>query len=429
MSRQYGFDTLQVHAGQTADPLTGARAVPIYQTTAYLFENTQDAADQFSLSKPGYIYTRLGNPTTEVLEKRLAALEGGVGSVCFSSGMAAILALTMALAESGSEIITLSTLYGGTYTLFASRLERTLGIKVRFVEPEDLSGLESAINEKTRLIYIETIGNPNINIPDFDAISSIAKRNGLPLIADNTFGTPYLFDAKANGIDFTVHSLTKYIGGHGNSMGGSVTDLGTFDFKGNPRFAAFNTPDTSYHGIVYADLGETGFLTRLRACVLRDTGGCLSPFNAYLLLLGLETLSLRVQKHSDNALAVAKHLLAHKSVTWVNYPGLNGDPYHERCKKCFPRGAGAILTFGIKGGRDAGRKFIDALELFSNVANVADAKSLVVHPASTTHSQLSDDELKAAGVSADMIRLSIGIEDIHDILFDLDQALNASQGG
>lgn len=427
MANQYKFDTLSVHAGQPVDPLTGARAVPLYQTTAYLFENAQDAALQFSLEKPGSIYTRLANPTTDVLEQRLAALEGGVGSVCFASGMAAIFACVSTLAESGSEIISLSTLYGGTYTLFASRLKTSFGIDVKLVEPDDTAALEAAITDKTRLIYCEVLGNPSINIPDFEAISTIAKKHGLPLVADNTFGTPYLFNSKASGIDFVVHSLTKYVGGHGNSMGGSVTDLGTFDFTGNPRFAAFNVPDESYHGIVYANLGKQGFLTRLRTCMLRDTGATISPFNAYLLLLGLETLSLRVQRHSDNALAVAKHLEKHPFVTWVKYPGLESDAYYERAKKYFPKGVGGIFTFGIKGGLNAGRRFIDSLELFSLVANVADAKSLVIHPASTTHSQLSEEELISAGVSADMIRLSIGIEDIDDIIADLDSALTKSQ--
>ena len=427
MEQRYGFDTLQVHAGQVADSDTGARSVPIYQTTAYLFENSQDAADQFALKKPGCIYTRLGNPTTAVLEQRIAALENGVGTVAFASGMAAIMALVSALAECGDEIVSITTVYGGTYTLFASRLEKNYGIKVRMVDPEDLEGLECAINDRTRLVYIEAIGNPNINIPDFQAIADLAHKYGLPVAVDNTFGTPYLFDAKAHGMDFTVHSLTKYMGGHGNSLGGSVTDLGNFSFKGNPRFVSFNEPDESYHGMVYADLGDAGFSTKLRACVLRDTGAALSPFNSYLLLMGLETLSLRMQKHSQNAQLVAEHLISHPLVSWVNYPGLPGDKYHERAQRYFPKGASGMMTFGIRGGREAGRKFIDALKLFSHVANVGDSRSLVVHPASTTHSQLSEEELKAAGVSADMIRLSIGIEDEKDIIADLDQALAASQ--
>ena len=429
MSKQPGFDTLQVHAGQVADSLTGSRAVPIYQTTAYVFSDAADAAAQFALEKPGSLYTRLGNPTTAVLEARMAALENGVGSVCFASGMAAITALTTALCDSGDELIAASTLYGGTHTLFASRLTKTYGIKAHLVDPEDLFAMEAAINEKTRFIYIETLGNPNINIPDIEAIAALAKKHRLPLVADNTFGTPYLIDCKAWGVDFTVHSISKYINGHGNSLGGCVTDLGSFSFRGNPRFPAYNSPDASYHDIVYADLGEFGFLTRLRACVLRDTGAALSPFSSFLMLQGLETLSLRVQRHGDNGLAAARFLIEHPAVSRVNYPGLESSPQHSRGSKYFPKGCGGILTFGIKGGVAAGRRFINALSLFSLLANVADTRSLVIHPASTTHSQLSEEELTLAGVMPDMVRLSIGIEDIGDILDDLQQALAASQEG
>ncbi len=422
----YGFDTLQLHAGYQNNDV-GARAVPIYQTTAYLFEDTADAAAQFNLTKPGSIYTRLGNPTTAVLEERIAALEGGVGTVCFASGMAAVLAAIQNLAECGSEVIALSTIYGGTYTLLFQRFYQRYGIRVHRIDPEDLTGLAAAVNDKTRCVYIETLGNPNVNIPDIEGIAAIAHENGLPLIADNTFGTPYLLDCKAHGIDFTVHSLTKYIGGHGSSMGGSVTDLGTFSFKNNPRFQEYNTPDNSYHGVVYADLGETGYLTKLRVGFLRDTGACLSPFNSFLLLTGLETLSLRVERHCENALAVAKHLQAHPDVSWVSYPALPGDRYYERAQKYLPRGCGAIFTFGIKGGAEAGARFIDNLKLFSHVANVADARSLVVHPASTTHSQLDEEGLKAAGITADTIRLSIGLEDVNDLIADLDAAIAAAR--
>lgn len=423
---EYGFDTLQLHAGYQKDT-TGARAVPIYQTTAYLFENTADAAAQFNLTKPGSIYTRLGNPTTAVLEERLAALEHGVGTVCFASGMAAVLAAIQNLAESGSEVIALSTIYGGTYTLLFSRFEQRYGIKVHQVDPEDMDGLTAAINENTRCVYIETLGNPNVNIPDITRIANIAHENGLPLIADNTFGTPYLIDCKAHGIDITVQSLTKYVGGHGSTMGGSVTDLGTFSFKGNARFSEYNTPDDSYHGIVYADIGDKGYITKLRAGFLRDTGACLSPFNAFLLLTGLETLSLRVERHSQNALAIAKHLASHPQVNWVNYPALPQDRYYARAQQYLPRGCGGIFTFGIKGGAKAGAKFIDSLKLFSHVANVADARSLVVHPASTTHSQLDENGLKAAGITADTIRLSIGLEDVKDLIADLDAAIEAAR--
>lgn len=422
----YGFDTLQVHAGYAGDPNTGAHALPIFQTNAYVFENAADAAAQFSLSKPGCIYTRLGNPTVNALEARIAALEGGVGTVCFASGMAAILAAIQNLAESGSEIIALSTIYGGTYTLLFQRFARRYGIEAHCIEPEDLPALGAAINPRTRCVYIETLGNPNINIPNIEAIVEIAHAHGLPVIADNTFGTPYLLDAKAWGIDFTVHSLTKYIGGHGNSIGGSVTDLGNFSFAGNPRFAEFNQPDETYHDLVYTDLGEKGYLTKLRAGFLRDTGACLSPFNAFLLLQGLETLSLRMERHCRNGQAVAEFLAQHPAVSWVNYPGLAGDRYHDRAARYFPRGVGGILTFGIVGGLEAGRRFIDALRLFTLVANVSDVRSLVVHPASTTHAQLDEAGLKAAGVRPDMIRLSVGIEDAADLLADLSQALTAA---
>lgn len=422
-----GFDTLQLHAGYEYDARTGAHAVPIYQTNAYVFDDAADAAAQFALEKPGSIYTRLGNPTVAVLENRIAALEGGVGTVCFSSGMAAILACIQNLAESGSEVITINTLYGGSYTLLLQRFEQRYGIKAHAVDAEDIKGIKAAINGKTRCIYIETLGNPNINIPDIEAIAAIAHENGLPVIADNTFGTPYLIDCKAHGIDFTVHSLTKYIGGNGTTMGGSVSDLGTFEFLGNPRFKEFNEPDAAYHGLVYADLGKTGYLAKLRAGFLRDTGACLSPFNAFLLLQGLTTLSLRMDRHCENALRIAQYLENHPLVNWVNHPALENDKYHERAKKYFKKGVGGIFTFGVKGGIEAGRKFIDALNIFALVSNVSDVRSLVVHPASTTHSQMSEEALVAAGVGPDMIRLSVGIEDINDLIADIEQALQASQ--
>lgn len=427
MDKEYRFDTLQVHAGQVPDPATGARAVPIYQSTSFVFEDADDAAQQFMFTKPGSIYTRLANPTTDVLEKRMAALEHGVASVCFATGMAAITAAVLNLAETGDDIVATSTLYGGTYTLFNNRFKQRCGINVTMVDADDLAGIERAITPRTKCIYVETLGNPNINIPDFDGISAIAKKYKIPVIADNTFGTPYLFDAKQHGVDITVHSLTKYAGGHGTTLGGCVTDLGTFDFKGNPRFPEFNTPDAACHGMVYADLKKAAYITKLRTGIVRDVGATLSPFNSFLLLLGLETLSLRVKKHTENAEAVAKYLSEHPYVAWVNYPSLPGSKYYERAKKYLPKGVGGIMTFGIKGGVDAGRKFINSTKLFSLLANVADAKSLVIHPASTTHSQLDEEGLKAAGVGADMIRLSIGIEDIEDIIEDLEQALIASQ--
>ena len=425
--KDYGFDTIQVHGGHDYDTRTGAHAVPIYQTNAYVFEDTEDAAAQFMLQKPGSIYTRLGNPTINVLEERIAKLEGGVGAVCFASGMAAIMAAITNIAECGSEIVVLSSVYGGTYTLLFQRFEYHYGIKVHSVDPDDFDGLQAAINEKTRCVFFETIGNPHTNIPDMDKVIAIAHDNGLPTIVDNTFGTPYLIDCKALGIDFTVHSLTKFIGGHGNSTGGSVTDLGNFSFKGNPRFAMMNNPDEAYRGVVYTDFGEAGYLVKLRAAILRDTGACLSPMNAFLLLQGLETLSLRMEKHTQNAEIIAQHLNDHPAVSWVNYPALKGDKYHDRAQKYFKKGVGSIFAFGIKGGMEEGKKFINALELFSFVANVSDVRSLITHPASMTHSQLDDEGLKAAGVSGDLIRISVGIETVEDLIADLEQALAVSQ--
>ncbi len=427
MDKNYGFETIQVHGGFNYDTRTGAHAVPIYQTNAYVFEDTQDAAEQFMLKKPGSIYTRLSNPTVNVLEERIARLEGGVGTVCFASGMAAIMAAITNIAESGSEIISLSSVYGGTYTLLFQRFAYHYGIKVHNIDDDDLDGLRAAINEKTRCIYFETIGNPHTNIPEIEQVVKIAHEHGLPTIVDNTFGTPYLIDCKALGVDFTIHSLTKFIGGHGNSVGGSVTDLGNFDFKGNPRFAMMNEPDAAYQGAVYADFGPAGYLVKLRAAILRDTGACLSPFNAFLILQGLETLSLRMERNTANAARLANYLNSHPAVAWVNYPGLEGDKYHGRAQKYFPKGVGSIFAFGVKGGVEACKKFINALGLFSFVANVSDVRSLVTHPASMTHSQLDDEGLKAAGVSGDLIRISVGIETVEDLIADLDQALAASQ--
>lgn len=427
MDKEFGFSTLQVRAGYTADKTTGAYVPPIYQTTGYEFEDIADATAQFELKKPGSIYSRIANPTVGVLEARIAALEGGVGTVCFASGMAAIVAAIQNLAESGSEIISMAEIYGGTFTLLFDRFERRYGIKARRVPVDNLDALRAAINEKTRCVYIETLGNPVINIPDFAEIAKIAHAAGLPVIADNTFGTPYLFDAKRHGLDFTVHSLTKYIGGHGNSIGGSVTDLGTFTFKDNPRFAEFNTPDMCYHGLTYADLGERGYLAKLRAGFLRDTGACLSPFNAFLFTIGIETLSLRMERHCQNTKQVVEWLKDHPQVAWVNYPGLAGDKYHERALRYFPRGAGGIFAFGVKGGLSGTKKFVEALNLFSFVANVSDVRSMVTHPASTTHSQLSEADMALTGITPEMVRVSVGIEDVHDMIADLDQALNVAK--
>ncbi|WP_434565221.1 homocysteine synthase [Thermoanaerobacterium thermosaccharolyticum] len=421
--RKLKFDTLQVHAGQEPDPATGAVAVPIYQTSSYIFKDTEHAASLFSLKEPGNIYTRIMNPTNDVFEKRIAALEGGVGAVATASGSAAITYSILNILGTGDEIVSASTLYGGTYNLFALTLPK-LGIKTTFVDPDDPENFRKAITDRTKALYIETIGNPGINIPDFEAIAKIAHENKIPLIVDNTFATPYLFRPFEYGADIVVHSATKFIGGHGTSIGGVIVDSGKFDWAGSGRFPEFVEPDPSYHGIKYVEsFGPAAYITKLRVQLLRDTGASLSPFNAFLFLQGLETLSLRVQRHVENAQKVAEFLASNPNVTWVNYPGLKENKYHELAKKYLPKGAGAILTFGIKGGINAGIKFINSLELFSLLANVGDAKSLVIHPASTTHSQLSEEELALAGVTPDQIRLSIGIEDIDDILYDLDQAL------
>jgi len=421
--RKLGFDTLQVHAGQKPDPVTGSRAVPIYQTTSYVFRNTEHGANLFALKEPGNIYTRIMNPTNDVFEQRMAALEGGVAALAVSSGSAAITYAVLNIAGTGDEIVAASTLYGGTYNLFSVTLPR-LGIKTVFVDPDDPENFRRAINEKTKAVFIETLGNPGINIPDIEAIAAIAHENRIPLIVDNTFGTPYLIRPIEFGADVVVHSATKFIGGHGTTLGGVIVDGGKFDWIGSGKFPGLTEPDPSYHGIVYArDVGAAAYVTKIRVQLLRDTGAALSPFNAFLLLQGLETLSLRVARHVDNAMKIAKYLNGHPQVAWVNYPGLENNKYHELARKYMPKGAGSIFTFGIKGGLEAAVKFIDSLEIFSLLANVADAKSLVIHPASTTHAQLSPEEQKAAGVTPDQIRLSIGIEDPEDLIYDLEQAL------
>ena len=425
-TQNWSFDTLQLHAGQEIDE-TRSRAVPIYQTSSYVFDDSQHAADLFGLAKPGNIYTRIMNPTTDVLEKRIAALEKGVGGLATSSGMAAILYSVLNVATPGDEIITLSTIYGGTYTLFNNRLQSQFGIKVHFIEPEDFEGLEAAINDKTKAIFFESIGNPDINIPNIEKIVEIAQKHKIVTIVDNTFGTPYLINLKDYGINVVVHSLTKYIGGHGTSIGGGIVDNGNFDFKDNPRYPGFNTPDAAYHGLQYADLGEAAYILKCRVELLRDTGACISPFNAFLILLGLETLSLRVERMTESALKIAKHLEQHPDVAWVKHPGLESSEYYERAQHYFPKGVGAIFTFGVKGGKEASIKFIDNLEIFSLLANVADAKSLVIHPAGTTHSQLDEEGLKKAGVLPELIRLSVGLEDVNDLIADIDQALKKSQ--
>ncbi len=424
MKKKLGFDTLQLHAGQTPDPTTGSRAVPIYQTTAYEFKSVEHAANLFSLSEPGNIYTRIMNPTTDVLEQRIAALEGGVGALAVASGSAAVTYAILNITQSGDEIISASTLYGGTFNLFNATLPR-LGIKTHFVNPDDPENFRAPINEKTRAIYIETIGNPVINIPDFEKIAAIAHENGLPLIVDNTFATPYLFRPFEFGADVIIHSATKFIGGHGTSMGGLIVDSGKFDWSASGRFGILTEPDPSYHGISYTkDVGAAAFITRARVQLLRDTGACISPFNAFLLLQGLETLSLRLKQHVYNTRIIVDFLKNHKNVAWVNYPEVEGNKYKELSEKYLKKGAGSIFTFGIKCGVEEGVKFIEKLEIFSLLANVADAKSLVIHPASTTHAQLSPKEQLLAGVTPDMIRLSIGLEEVEDLIADLDNALS-----
>ncbi|MDN5302903.1 MAG: O-acetylhomoserine (thiol)-lyase [Thermoanaerobacteraceae bacterium] len=420
----YRFNTLALHAGQEPDPVTGSRAVPIYQTTSYVFRSTQHAADLFALKEEGNIYTRISNPTQDVLEKRLAALEGGVGALAFSSGQAAITTAILNIAKAGDEIVSSSNLYGGTYNLLASTLKR-LGIEVKFVDPKDPENFKKAITGRTRAIYGEIIGNPKIDVLDVEKVAGIAHEAQIPFIIDNTFASPYLCRPIEFGADIVVHSATKFIGGHGTSIGGIIVDSGKFDWA-NGKFPEFTEPDPSYHGIVYTEVfGPAAYIAKARTQLLRDIGACISPFNAFLLLQGLETLPLRMQRHVENARRAAEFLKNHPKVAWVNYPDLPDSPYHELASRYLPKGSGAIFTFGIKGGLEAGKRFIESLKLFSHLANVGDAKSLVIHPASTTHQQLSPEEQLSAGVTPDMIRVSIGIEDIEDILEDLDRGLSA----
>ena len=422
MSENLHFETLQLRGGQSSDPTTGACAVPIYQTAAYEFKSTEHAANLFSLAEEGNIYTRIMNPTTEVLEKRMALLEGGSGALAVSSGSAAILYTILTLASAGDEVVAASTLYGGTYALFKGILKR-IGITTIFVDPDDVSNFEKAISEKTKAIFIETIGNPSINLIDIEALARIAHTHGIPLVADNTFGTPYLINPFKFGVDIVVHSATKFLEGHGTSISGIIVDNGRFDFT-QGRFPEFEAPDESYHGIVYSSLGEKAFITKARAQLLRDTGACLSPFNSFLVLLGLETLSLRVERHVYNTRKIIEFLETHDRVNWINYPELKSSKYYDLSKKYFPKGCGSIFTFGIKGGLESGKKFIEKLKLFTHLANVADQKSLVIHPASTTHSQLSGEDLIKAGVTEDMIRVSVGCENIEDLIEDLKYALS-----
>jgi len=422
---KFGFNTRQLHAGHEPDSDTHSRAVPIYQTTAYLFKNSEHAANLFALKEAGNIYTRIMNPTSDVFEKRMADLEGGVGALAVSSGHAAQFQALFTLVGAGDHIVSAATLYGGTYNQFVYSFQR-LGIEVTLVDGSNAENFRKAIKPNTKVLYGETLGNPQVNVFPIEEVARIGQEYGIPLVIDNTFATPYLCRPFEWGANIVTHSATKFIGGHGTSIGGVIVDGGNFDWKGNPRFPNFNDPDDSYHGLVYADLAAAGaapFITKARVQILRDYGACLSPFNSFLFLQGLETLSLRMERHVANAQKAAQFLQNHPRVSWVSYPGLPGNPNHELARKYLPKGPGAIFGFGIKGGAEAGKKFIENLKLFSHLANVGDAKSLAIHPATTTHAQLNEEQQRQAGVSPDFIRLSIGLEDIEDILWDLDQAL------
>jgi O-acetylhomoserine (thiol)-lyase len=425
--RQFSFDTLCLHAGQKPDKETNARAVPIYQTTSYVFNSTEHAANLFALKEFGNIYTRIMNPTTAVLEERVSALEGGAAALALASGQAAqFLALT-ALLQPGDHMVSSSTLYGGTFTQFDATFRR-FGIETTFVEPDDPENFRKAITPKTRVLYGETIANPRMNILDMEAVAAIAHEHNMPLVIDNTMASPYLCRPLEFGADIVVHSATKFFGGHGTSIGGVIVDGGKFDWtKG--KFPQITEPSPGYHGMRFSEVfGAIAFMIKVRVEGLRDIGPALSPFNSFLFLQGIETLPLRMDRHCSNALAVAHHLEKHTNVTWVKYPKLDSSPYRQISQKYMPKGGGSVLTFGIKGGYDAGIRFINALKLHSHLANLGDAKSLVIHPASTTHQQLAEADQRAAGITPDMVRLSVGLEDINDILWDLDQALTASQG-
>jgi O-acetylhomoserine (thiol)-lyase len=417
------IETKSIHAGFEDDPTTRAVAVPIYQTTSYSFRDTQHGADLFNLAEPGNIYTRMMNPTTEVLEQRMTALEGGIGSLAMASGMAAITAAIQTLACSGENIVSVSQLYGGTYNFFMHSLPNQ-GIEVRMASGDDIAALEALIDDNTKAVFCESIGNPAGNVVDIEELSNMAHKYGVPVIVDNTVATPVYCRPFEQGADIIIHSLTKYIGGHGTSIGGIIIDSGNFLWKGHPRFPVFNQPDPSYHGVIYAEaMGEAAFIGRARVVPLRNMGAAISPFNSFLILQGLETLALRMERHTENALKVAQYLSAHKLVSWVNYAGLAGDKYYQLSNKVVSGKPSGILSFGITGGEDAGINFIDSLKLIKRLVNIGDAKSLACHPASTTHRQLNDEELKSAGISRDMIRISVGIEFIDDILFDINQAL------
>lgn len=416
------FETLAVHGGQEVDPATGSRAVPIYQTTSYVFKDAEHAANLFALKEPGNIYTRITNPTTDVFEKRMALLEGGVGALALASGQAAITMAILNIVTQGYEVVSSSTLYGGTYNLFATTFKK-MGINVKFVDASDPENFRKAVTEKTRAFYVESVGNPGLDVPDFAAIAQIAHENGIPLIVDNTFMTPYLFRPFEHGADIVVHSATKFIGGHGTTIAGVIVDSGKFNWD-NGKFPELTEPDASYHGLNYWEaLGPLAYITKARVQLLRDIGPALSPFSSFLLLQGLETLPLRMERHCYNALKIAEYLANHEKVAWVNYPGLPGSLGYENAQKYFPKGHGAILTMGLKGGYEAAVKLIEKLNLFSHLANIGDAKSLIIHPASTTHQQLTEEEQRASGVTPELIRLSVGIENVEDLIADLEEAL------
>lgn len=423
MTREFKFETLQLHAGQVVDATTKSRAVPIYQTTSFVFDDTQEGAELFALQKAGNIYTRITNPTTSAFEERIAALEGGVGALATASGMAAITYTILGLAHAGDHVVAASTIYGGTFNLLKETLPR-YGITTTFVDIDNLEEVEAAIKDNTKLVLIETLGNPVINIPDIEKIAEIAHNHQIPLVADNTFATPYLINVFSHGVDIAVHSATKFIGGHGTTIGGVIVDSGKFDWAASGKFPQLVEEDPSYHNISYTrDVGAAAFIVAARVQLLRDMGAALSPFNSFLLLQGLETLSLRVERHVQNAEKIVDFLVNHPKVEKVNYPKLPDSPYHALAEKYLPKGVGSIFTFHVKGGEAEARKVIDNLEVFSNLANVADAKSLVVHPATTTHAQLSDSDLEAAGVTKNQIRLSIGLENVDDLIEDLRLAL------
>lgn len=425
MTNQYKFETKAIHAGQIVDKETGARALPIYQTTSFVFEDTKDGADRFALAKGGNVYSRLTNPTSGAFETRVAELEGGTAGLAVASGMAAINYALLTLAQQGDHIISTSSLYGGTHTLLTHTFKQ-FGIDVSIVNTKNPKNVTEAIQENTKAIFIETIGNPEGNVEDIETLAQIAHQNGIPLVVDNTFATPYLCRPIEFGADIVVHSATKFIGGHGTSIGGVIVESGQFDWKQNDKFKGLSQPDDSYHGLVFADaFGPAAFTTKVRGSLLRDAGSAISPFNSFLLIQGLESLPVRMERHVENAQKVAEFLALHEKVTWVDFAGLASSPYHDLKEKYLPKGAGAVFTFGVKGGLEAGTKFIESLELFSLLANVGDSKSLVIHPASMTHSQLTEKELVAGGVRLEAIRLSIGLEHVDDLIADLEKGFAA----